>query len=241
MSSLSVKVYNKYIDSLKDSLKNNSVISEDTIRYLFYANVIKELKLTHRELSNIQQEVSYSNIILGLGNKKRLLKKNRKKNIISELDSFLDLGKKYAIEFKHHRKISKNQNIRKIPRTKYAGEIFNDINRLSLIDGSINKYFIYLMDDAMINYRIKDQKCLFRKIFDINIDDSFVIRQKDILKQSKTTFNTAYKSFNSKNKGLKNILVTMIYKKDFKVNSINYQLAILKIEDNIKKSKKISE
>lgn len=66
---LNNNIYDKYVCLLKASLDRNSVISEDTARYLFYVNAIKELNLSHNELLNIQQEISYSNPILGLKNK----------------------------------------------------------------------------------------------------------------------------------------------------------------------------
>lgn len=206
-------------------------ISEDTARYLFYTNAIIKLNLSHKELLNIQQEISYSTQTLGLTKDNiKLLKCNGKNNVLSELDSYFDLGKnKYAIEFEYHRKLSKTNRIRNIPQTRYAGQVFNDINRLSLISSKINKYFIYIIDDAMIGYHFKRNKstCLYRTVFDMNVNNHTIIEQKDISSQPKGTVKEAYKSFNSKK--LDDVDVTMIYKEKFSVGKIQYQVAILKI------------
>ena len=227
---LNNNIYDKYVCLLKASLDRNSVISEDTARYLFYANAIKELNLSHNELLNIQQEISYSNTILGLKNKSNLLKTNKAGNIMSELDSFFDFGnEKSAIEFKHHREKSKNLIKKTIPHSQYAGEVFDDINRLSLIDKNLHRYFVYIMDNGMMDYKKNDHKCLFRKVFDMNINDTFVITQKEILNQSSTISDEAYASFSNGAKKLSNISITMIYKKEFSANNTKYQVTIHEI------------
>lgn len=227
---LNTKIYDSYVKLLEESINRNIVISEDTARYLFYANIISELKLSLNNMLDIQQELSYFDPKLSLGKKTNLLKKNKAGKIMAELDTYLDFGKeKYAIEFKYHREISRNKNKRTIPHSMYVGSVFNDINRLSLINSKINRYFVYITDSGMINYKRNDENCLYRKVFDLNNGESYIINQNKLLKQSKTTKVNAYSSFSKMNKGLSDIKVVMKYRNSILCDKREHFIAILEI------------
>lgn len=222
-------VLNSYLKLLMESLEKNEIISEDTARYLFYANTIECLEIKGHNLHRVQQEIIYTDDKLGLNRHKRLLKESANHQII-ELDSFFELGKddkdKYAIEFKFHRKLAKSGNSKKGTTTNYAGQALNDLNRLSLIKKSINRYFVYIVDDKMINYD-KNGRTLYKKLLSKEIDETCTIEKSIINNQPKTTIKKAYDSFKSER--IPKYKVRTIYKYGFCAKSHNYRLYVFKI------------
>ena len=138
---LDKKVYDRFTKYLKTSLERNGVISEDTVRYLFYIAAIKGLKLNDSNIFAIQQEVSYEDSKLKLSKKNKTLLKTKNNTCLSELDTYIDFEEKYAIEFKYHRIFSKSGKIKSIPHTGYEGDIINDLNRLSIIGRNFHRMF----------------------------------------------------------------------------------------------------
>ena len=213
--------FKEYAELLKESLEKNGIISEDTARYLLFACVINKYKLKGKETIKILQEVPYTD-------KKRLNAKTDSLKGNAKLDSFYDLGKeKYAIEFKFHRIKSATGKKRDIPHTVNAGRVFNDINRLSLIDKNIHKYFIYLTDEGMLKYKNgKEDASIFRKIFNQKDGVTKTIKQKQLKNEQKTFVDKAYSSFKTKD-GLKDIKVTMI--KSISIKEDKYCLMVLEV------------
>lgn len=214
--------YEEYAKLLKESLKENGIISEDTARYLFYASVIKNNKLSNKTLTKIHQEVPYSDKRLTSESNASMLRRN------SELDSFFDFDEEqYAVEFKYHRETSNKHNKKIIPHTLYAGEIFDDINRLSIINNSINRYFVYLMDKGMINYK---EESLFHKVISLKEGERMFIKQKELSQNQPKTFKKeAFSSFKIRNK-LSDIEIVMERYIPIEINDNKHLLIVLEIK-----------
>lgn len=219
-------IFDKYADLIEKSLNGEEPISEDTIRYLFYACVISNYNLKEKELLKIQQELPYFSKKLGLNNNEI----NQLNNNV-ELDSFYEFGKEeYAIEFKYHRSLSNKGKINSLAKTRCAGEVFDDINRLSLIRNNINKYFIYLMDENMVNYEKKTGR-FFKKVFGENKEGT--IKQEEIKKQAPKFIKEAFSSFIKKeNSKLKDIKFKQVFSRNFNIkkdHNKEFRIVILKI------------
>lgn len=215
---------------VKESLNKNNVISEDTIRYIFYAVLIKKLNFSWNNIISIQQELAYSNKILGIEAKEKYLKKNRAKHILAALDTFINYNNvNIAIEFKYHRSVSKNGNKKNIPHALYASEVLVDIFRLSLIKKDVIKLFIYVIDDEMINYGNKKNNCLYRTLLDLKVGYEYKIETKEINKQNKTTKENFKKAFCDKT-SLGSVAAKIIYNENFATRNNNYRIIVFEIK-----------
>ena len=230
---LDKKVYDRFTKYLKTSIERNGIISEDTVRYLFYIAAIKGLKLNDSNIFAIQQEVSYEDSKLKLSKKNKTLLKTKNNTCLSELDTYIDFEEKYAIEFKYHRILSKVGKNKKIPHTDYVGYIINDLNRLSIIGRNFHRMFVYVMDDGMISHLSDNKKYgkrFFHQFKNCDINSKMSVCHKNIKKyEPHNTRTIAYDSFVKGCTGLKNFNIQNIYSKSFKVKTENYKIMIFEL------------
>ncbi len=173
------------------------LITEDTIRSL----LIKAMKVP---ASDIEIEVPY---VVNPGRKT-----NGKKNYtpIKVLNSkWFNSERNRAdiyystddmvIEVKYHRETPYSDSC----TTSKAGEVFNDLNRLSMIDAK-NKYFVYVFDDGMYNTyngdKINYNATILKTTFNIGdtavIDNNYPITSTS--KKVKNFKENAFKTFKDK-------------------------------------------
>lgn len=100
-----------------------------------------------------------------------------------------------VIEFKYHKQIDTSDSC----ETTNMGEVFRDLNRLSLL-GNAEKYLIYVFDDEMLNYYKKNA---ITNIFNIEKSDLSVPSNingdknlhKEFFKTAFSSFDDEYKDF----------------------------------------------
>ena len=117
-----------------ESIKNGQTITEAMLRYWF----MEGIKFSVR---NLAIEESYFGSKIKTGSSTPQLHKP-KKNVPHADLYFEENGKSYVIEFKYG--IGSNH-------TEMLGEVFNDLNRLSVINND-EKYFIYVFNKSMHDY-----------------------------------------------------------------------------------------
>ena len=220
MPEIDKKVFDEFSNLVENSLNINGILSEDTIRYLFYTATIKNVKEKNVE-SKITLETPYcycadEGLIISTV-RNRITKKNR-----CSLDTFISLkNEKYALEFKYHHKTGANGLDKTIPHASYAGEVFNDLYRLSIFKNNINKYFVYISDEEMIdNYKKNEKEYAYRKLID---NGKMHVTNKDFRNTNYNTFNKDSCRFKKiiKAKGI-NYTVKKIYENSFKYNTKKY-------------------
>ncbi len=99
-------------------------------------------------------------------------KKTYIKNSRFRADLYVN-GEDTVIEFKYHRQ-TKYSNI---ATATNMGEVFNDLNRLSLSDNE-EKYFIYVFDQKMKDYYEKHSPFDMLKISEIKVGNTYKIDDK---------------------------------------------------------------
>ncbi len=173
------------------------LITEDTIRSL----LIKAMKVP---VSDIEIEVPY---VVNPGTKTN---KNRNYTPIKVLNSTWFNSERnradiyystddMVIEVKYHRVTPYSDSC----TTSKAGEVFNDLNRLSMIDAK-NKYFVYVFDDDMYNTyngdRTNYNATILKTTFNIGdtavIDNNYPITSTS--KKVKNFKENAFKTFKDK-------------------------------------------
>lgn len=121
-------IIRSFCSLLSDRLKAGTHTTEDSVRYTFFAAMLKE----GINPSDVVLEYPHPNL-------------NRKK-----IDTWIapqngDEG--LAIEFKYNRAGNDNQQ-----RTKHAGKALHDLHRMSQIPLGMSRLFIYLTDSEMASY-----------------------------------------------------------------------------------------
>lgn len=157
------------------SSKGNLHISEDTLRYFFFAAVLDlygvekvtkcekrksccESNICKEVLVNIEQELSLKDSRLEI-EEEYLRKNTNRKNKNNELDTYLKIDKNnYAVEFKKHYKKVNNKDSGGHPQ--FIGLLINDFKRLQKMNANnLQKYQITLVDYNLINdYEMKSSK-----------------------------------------------------------------------------------
>lgn len=158
------KVFSDFCNSLQG---RTCVISEDTIRYYWFAAMMKNDKKL--DLNNYSLEYPYNLT-------KQIFERNKAKK---ELDFLYNNGEEcYCIEIKFHRNPDSNSTY---AHPDAAGNLFNDLIRLSvfqpgkvyekslekvmILPQNTRRFLLYITDDEMNQYFIdssKSQKCYLR-------------------------------------------------------------------------------
>ena len=161
--------FNSFSELLKERLDNGIYTTEDSIRYLFFSQYLKEMC---KDQNDFILELPFSNQMLGVDS---TCLKNAADD---ELDASFNTGlnSKIAIEFKYHRKTTASD----YPHTNSAGELFNDIARLSLITGCDKKYLVYVTDPEMDKYLDNNKRPAILKKF-YTMQTSEKISYQDVL------------------------------------------------------------
>lgn len=167
-----VSLSNIYLSNVFREFKNNldilfnkhSSLSEEDVRYALYLAFYNKNK--NKKIENIYLEFPYDRLVSNYNN----IFIPNKNGVVNELDALiyndnLNHDEYYLFEIKYHRR-KKNTTSNK---TKRAGDILNDIERLHVISGiynekfipknvKIRKFFVYLTDDEMIDYYSENYK-----------------------------------------------------------------------------------
>lgn len=216
----------KQIDTFVDNLKNaysiaSHLITEDSIRHFF----IEALVANGISINDIAIEVPY---VVNPGTKtkgkrnytpikvlnSKWFNSERNRADIYYFSTKLPVGfdlsnprpvaaDDMVIEVKYHRATPYSDSC----TTSKAGEVFNDLNRLSMIDAK-NKYFVYVFDDGMYNtyngYKINYNATILKTTFNIGdiavIDNNYPItptskKVKNFKENAFKTFQSAYTDF----------------------------------------------
>lgn len=222
------ELFSEFSNKLKARTK---LLTEDNIRYYLFAAMLKQ----DDNLNNYVLELPYvnedNNLIKGdfgtLNNQGERL----------ELDLYYSDGdEELIIEIKFHRKKSNSS----AARTSGAGQLFNDIKRLELINTNnkkCKKMLVYVTDDVMHNYFTNPQggnknknlksflNCFYANgIIDYTLLEKEVGNERNIAeifrRQATDSFNVEFtlEFFMSNGKGSE-----LLYGNDFKSNVPNIQ------------------
>lgn len=231
----------KQIDTFVDNLKNaysiaSHLITEDSIRHFF----IEALVANGISINDIAIEVPY---VVNPSKKGKGKKSSTPISIIYKTWFNSERNRAdiycYSITGAHsdfNRKANKNHDI--IIETKYhratiysancttskAGEAFNDLNRLSMIDAD-NKYFVYVFDCEMYNSYNGEKthyaSDIFKKTFAVGsrktIDSNYPVcatamSVKNFKKNAFHTFKDSYSDFSHFNYAVESIYNDIIVK-----------------------------
>lgn len=184
--------WNKFIKELANHFyKEKGLITEDLIRYWFIKLNKNPCKIEVPYFRTDKKGNSITPLVI-LNSKKNYLNSNR-----NRLDLYFE-KLKVAIEFKYHRKTDYSNNC----TATNVGEVFNDINRLSILDCD-EKYVIYVFDDKMKKYYRNNGESDDKPQYYFNIDriheqDNFVFDSTkgicryngmEVLKNAFSSFN----------------------------------------------------
>jgi hypothetical protein len=166
IETMNQKIYKAFNDELFTRLEKNTFTTEDSVRYTFFANLMKHTALaTH----DIVLEFPH-NTLDG-----------------AEIDTYLPSydGNEVIIEFKYDRAIPSGKNS---PRPQKAGKHFNDMKRLLDFKTSLPamRLFIYLTDDEMASYMRNPSN---------NLVDYFDLKPGNQIKVDQLFFNNKSATF----------------------------------------------
>lgn len=148
------KVFKKFSTLLNERLcRNADNTTEDAVRYTFFIALLRQTDITHHEI---------------------ILEYPHPKIKNAKIDTYIE-RKGLVIEFKYHRKIPSRRNA---PRTARAGDLFNDIYRLTqfpidLNNSKFTRWFVYLTDSEMADYFKRNNN--LSNFFDLQKDGVFEI------------------------------------------------------------------
>jgi len=125
-------VYKSFNEILKKRLQNNVFTTEDSVRYSFFAALLRQPSF---DPNDIIMEYPHNRI--------------KKAQVDTYIPNYE--GKEVIIEFKYDRAIPSGKNV---PRPQKAGKHFNDMSRLLDFDTSLpaTRLFVYLTDSEMASY-----------------------------------------------------------------------------------------
>lgn len=133
LSFMDQKIFQTFEEYLIVRVKSGRHLTEDSVRYSFFAALIDASFCQQHELI---LELPHPNIPK------------------AEIDTFISAPNCQAyLEFKYHR-----QNDSASPKPQKAGSLFKDFNRLSAIENSAEKYLVYFTDKEMAAYFNKNQR-----------------------------------------------------------------------------------
>lgn len=121
------EVFDKFERYLIDRLGTDQALSEDSVRYSFFAalNDTKTVKQHEIILESPHPNISKAKI-----------------------DTYINTGHHEAyLEFKFHRKSCGSS-----PKPQKAGSLFKDFTRLSKLESKSDKYVVYFTDSEMARY-----------------------------------------------------------------------------------------
>ena len=127
---LSVAVFQEFQSLLSERLLKRVRTTEDSIRYTFFASMMKSGIRPHEVVLEYEHPA-----IRG-----------------AEIDMVLmdAKGLTCAIEFKYDRRKKSTS-----PKPQKAGKLFHDLSRLLQVQRSISRYFVYVTDKEMADYLAK--------------------------------------------------------------------------------------
>jgi hypothetical protein len=210
--------FEKLLISRIDYFQNFKNFGEDSIRYDFFASLMKVFKLKPHEIF-LEQAIPSSQFI----NKTKTVDQGRGRHdykpevdLIVFPSEFLKTG--LVCEFAFFRKTEKSENQDKTGR---HGKLLNEIFRLSLMKhhesfNAFNHYLICITDDEMMNYGKEGT----RGATPISISDNYFLDDNYINQLKQTAKSKIDSKFHNKTKEL-NItpIAKRIYKKEFNTPS----------------------
>jgi hypothetical protein len=164
------KVFQTFSELIHSRLKNGVYTTEDSIRYTFFAALLRETELRPEDV--VLEE-----------------RHPHPEKTGAEIDTWILSAEDrcgFALEFKYDRKIPSKKNA---PKTQKAGKVFHDLYRLSLLPTDVKRFFVYVADPEMVAYF---RKCSngFAKFFDLGVEASMHIDSAYFQNRSKTLKNS---------------------------------------------------
>lgn len=167
--------YEKFNDKLKAKFNNlPRLVTEDLIRFWF-------IESQNLSVPSVTIEKPYENLGIKSDFKERITSRARADLYDEQSDT--------VIEFKYHKKIKSSDSC----KTTNMGEVFRDLNRLSVLNNK-EKYLIYVFDSEMMDYYNKYEIANIFKIaekLDLNIPSDI----KASKNSHKEFYKTAFSSF----------------------------------------------
>lgn len=210
--------YEKFNEILKTKFNNiPRLVTEDLIRFWF-------IESQNLNVPSVIIEKPYKNL-------------NINENFIDYLTNRIRADFYYApwdtvIEFKYHKKIESSDSC----KTTNMGEVFRDLNRLSVLNNK-EKYLIYVFDGEMKEYydeRAVTDILKFDKNYEckvsveINIDEN---SNREFYKAAFSSFRDGYKNFSKFNYTVRKVYSDKIT--SFKIENekeTSFYLSVFKVE-----------
>lgn len=228
---LNFNLIQKFVVSLTGKANDKELFTEDYIRY-----VLIDTLRNNTMGSKYSIEIPYirNKVNTKFGLNKYDCFSNEKPRLdlyVQNNDSTID-----TIEIKFHRKTAYSNNC----TTSKAGSVFNDLNRLSVIDSKCNRYLVYVFDADM--HKTLNGKCISYNssvLSDsfkagsvlVTIDKQYHKPQngknysKDFTNRALSSFNNHYNNFSCFSYG-----VECIFNNSFKVGNDELWCIVLEIK-----------
>ncbi len=217
--------YEKFNEILKTKFNNiPRLVTEDLIRFWF-------IESQNLNVPSVIIEKPYKNLHIN----ENFIHINE--NFIDYLTNRIRADLYYApwdtvIEFKYHKKIESSDSC----TTTNMGEVFRDLNRLSVL-GNKEKYLIYVFDGEMKKYYDKravtdilkfDKNSECKVSGEINIDEN---SNREFYKAAFSSFRDGYKNFSKFNYTVRKVYSDKIT--SFKIENekdTSFYLSVFKVE-----------
>ena len=210
--------YEKFNDKLKTKFNNiPRLVTEDLIRFWFIGS-------QNLSVPSVTIEKPYENLKIKSDFKERITSRARADLYDEQSDS--------VIEFKYHKKIESSESC----KTTNMGEVFRDLNRLSVLNNK-EKFLIYVFDGEMKEYydeRAVNDILKFDKSFEFKVSGEININEnsnKEFYKAAFSSFCDGYKNFSKFNYTVRKVYSNKIT--SFKIENeedTNFYLSVFKVE-----------
>lgn len=228
---LNYNIIKDFVDELINRRNDVELFTEDYVRYVLICTLRKKS-------IGINYSIEVPYIRNGKPTKFGLNNTSCFANEKSRLDLCVENGNgnpNDVIEFKFHRKTKYSNNC----STTKAGSVFNDLNRLSIISNSNNRYLVYVFDASMHSslnhknsynaYVISDK---FKNGSCARIDTTYhtlnngKTYSEDFTNRALSSFNDNYKCFSKFSYS-----VECIFNDGFQVGNDDFWCIVLEVKD----------
>lgn len=210
--------YEKFNDKLKTKFNDiPRLVTEDLIRFWF-------IESQNLSVPSTTIEKPYKKLIISDNFSNCLTNRIRADLYYAPRDT--------VIEFKYHKKIESSDSC----KTTNMGEVFRDLNRLSVLTDK-EKYLIYVFDGEMKEYydkRAVNDILKFDKSFECKVSGEININEnsnKEFYKAAFSSFCDGYKNFSKFNYTVRKVYSNKIT--SFKIENeedTNFYLSVFKVE-----------
>jgi len=160
------RVFHVFSELMQSRLKKGVYTTEDSIRYTFFAALLRETELRPEDV--VLEE-----------------RHPHPEKSGAEIDTWILSAEDqcgFALEFKYDRKIPSKKNT---PTTQKAGMVFHDLYRLSLLPTDVKRFFVYVADLEMVSYFRRPSNG-FADFFELAVEASMRINSSYFQSRRKT-------------------------------------------------------